>query len=69
MVEAVSDDEVIEAVSMPDAPGYVFGVQWHPEGRETLKTELSDALFRAFGDACRDYCAARGSTANSIRAA
>ena len=54
---------------MPDAPGYVLGVQWHPEGRETLKTELSDALFRAFGDACRNYCAARGSTANSIRAA
>ena len=69
MVEAVSDDDVIEAVSMPDAPGYVLGVQWHPEGRETLKTELSDALFRAFGDACRDYCAARGRTANSIRAA
>ena len=69
LVEAVSDDDVIEAVSMPDAPGYVLGVQWHPEGRETLKTTLSAALFRAFGDACRNYCAARSGGTPSIRAA
>ena len=69
MVEAVSDDDVIEAVSMPDASAYVLGVQWQPEGQETLKTPLSDALFRAFGDACRDYCLARSGDAADIRAA
>jgi putative glutamine amidotransferase len=32
-VEALSDDEVVEAVSMPGAKGFVLGVQWHPEHR------------------------------------
>ncbi len=68
-VEAVSDDGVIEAVSMPKARGFVLGVQWHPEGREPLKWPLSDAMFRAFGDACRDYCAARSDSAPGFRAA
>ena len=68
-VEAVSDDDVIEAVSMPKAPGFVLGVQWHPEGRAILELPLSQALFQAFGDACRDYCAARSSGASGIRAA
>lgn len=68
-VEAVSDDDVIEAVSMPKARGFVLGVQWHPEGREPLKWPLSDAMFRAFGEACRDYCAARNTTARDFRAA
>ena len=58
-VEALSDDGVIEAVSMPTAKGFVLGVQWHPEGREPLKWPLSQAMFAAFGDACRAYAAAR----------
>ncbi len=68
-VEAVSDDNVVEAVSMPEARGFVLGVQWHPEGREPLKWPLSDAMFKAFGDACRTYCAARSGTARDFRAA
>lgn len=68
-VEAVSDDGVIEAVSMPKAIGFVLGVQWHPEGKEPLKWPLSDAMFRAFGEACRSYVAAREHGAGGIRAA
>ena len=69
LVEAVSDDGVIEAVSMPTAKGFVLGVQWHPEGREPLKWPLSAAMFEAFGDACREHCAARDRARRSFRAA
>lgn len=68
-VEAVSDDGVVEAVSMPDAKGYLLGVQWHPEGREPLKWPLSVAMFKAFGDACRAHCAARMRARRGYRAA
>jgi putative glutamine amidotransferase len=68
-VEAVSDDDVIEAVSMPSAKGYVLGVQWHPEGKQPLKWPLSDAMFKAFGDACRAHCAARENAHRDERAA
>ena len=68
-VEAVSDDGVIEAVSMPDAKGLVLGVQWHAERPHATATPLSAALFRAFGDACRARLAARRDSASSVRAA
>lgn len=57
-VEAVADDGTIEAVSVIDAKGFAVGVQWHPEyWAET--DQPSRALFEAFGDAARDYAAAR----------
>src|SRR5690348_6503212 len=31
--DAIAPDGQIEAVSMPGAPGFVLGVQWHPEWR------------------------------------
>ncbi len=52
-VEAVSDDGVIEAISVPEAPAFTLGVQWHPEHRVALKAPLSQAMFRAFGAAAR----------------
>ena len=52
-VEGVSDDGVIEAVSMPGAKGFMLAVQWHPESRGALQWPLSLAMFEAFGDACR----------------
>jgi len=55
-VEAVAPDGTIEAVRVTAAPGWAFGVQWHPEwGYRT--DAASAALFRAFGDACRAYAA------------
>lgn len=58
MIEAVSDDGVIEGLSAPDAPGWVLGVQWHPEAlfREDAP---SRKLFEAFGHAVRDFAAGR----------
>jgi len=51
-VEATAPDSQIEAVSMPGAPGFLLGVQWHPEWR-WAEDPLSRALFAAFGDALR----------------
>ena len=50
--EAWAEDGTIEAVSCPTAPGFVLGLQWHPEWRWS-ENPVSAAIFRAFGDACR----------------
>lgn len=57
-VEAQADDGSIEAVSLPAAPGLVFAVQWHPEWRPH-HNPLSQAIFSAFGAACRGYAERR----------
>lgn len=62
-VEAVSDDGVIEAVSVKGATNFVLSVQWHPEHPVALNWPLSRALFEAFGEACRNRQATRGRAA------
>ena len=57
-VEAVADDGLIEAFTVDGIPGFALGVQWHPEWR-TTENELSLAIFRAFGAACREYAGQR----------
>lgn len=52
--EAWAPDGTIEAVSAPGAPGFVLGLQWHPEWR-FAEHPASVAIFRAFGEACRAY--------------
>ena len=52
VVEATAPDGTIEAVAMPAAPGWLLGVQWHPEWAFADNAH-SVAIFRAFGDACR----------------
>jgi putative glutamine amidotransferase len=52
VAEATAPDGTIEAVSMPDAPGFVLGLQWHPEWSYAANPH-SLAIFRAFGEACR----------------
>lgn len=59
VVEAVADDGVIEAVSVKDAPGFVLGVQWHPEFWAATDAP-SRQIFEAFGEAVRGYLAGRG---------
>ncbi len=54
VVEAMAPDGTIEAVSVPDAPGFVLGVQWHPEW-QVLNNPHSKRIFAAFGDACRSH--------------
>lgn len=53
-VEARADDGVIESVSVRDGKAFALGVQWHPEW-DFVKHPLYHAIWRAFGDACRDY--------------
>ena len=55
-VEATAPDGTIEAVRVAGAPGWAFGVQWHPEWRYA-ENQDSLAIFRAFGDACRAHAA------------
>jgi putative glutamine amidotransferase len=54
VVEATAEDGTIEAVAMPLAPGWLLGVQWHPEWA-FASNPYSVAIFAAFGDACRLY--------------
>jgi putative glutamine amidotransferase len=57
-IEALAEDGTIEAVSMPTAPGFLLGVQWHAEWQPDAHP-LHQALFEAFGAAVRDYAAGR----------
>lgn len=56
--EATADDGTIEAVSVIDSKGFAVGVQWHPEYWAS-SDDTSRKLFEAFGDAVRNYAAAR----------
>ena len=57
-VECVSPDGVIEGLTHSDSRTFCVGVQWHAEWRFETH-DLSGALFRAFGDACRKRAAER----------
>jgi putative glutamine amidotransferase len=52
-VEAVADDGLIEAFTVDDAGAFALAVQWHPEWKAS-SNEFSSAIFRSFGDACRE---------------
>ncbi|MGK2741754.1 gamma-glutamyl-gamma-aminobutyrate hydrolase family protein [Tepidicaulis sp. LMO-SS28] len=57
-IEARAEDGTIEAVNVKDAPAFAYGVQWHPEWK-FWENEVSQKLFRAFGDAVRAHAAGR----------
>lgn len=56
-IEGRAQDGTIEAVSVPDRR-FALGVQWHPEFK-AANNEVSRRIFQAFGDATRNYRAAR----------
>ncbi|MBX8589205.1 gamma-glutamyl-gamma-aminobutyrate hydrolase family protein [Pseudomonas cichorii] len=56
--EALAPDDLVEAVSMPGASGFVLGVQWHPEW-QFLDNPVSLRLFEAFREACQVYAQRR----------
>ena len=58
VVEALADDGLVEAFRADGAPGFNLAVQWHPEWRAT-DNEFSMAMFKAFGEACRQRAAER----------
>ncbi len=52
VVEGVAPDGTIEAVRLATSPGFVVGVQWHPE--YDFETDaLSSRIFEAFGEVLR----------------
>lgn len=52
IVEAVAADGLVEAFSVPDAKGFAFAVQWHPEWKY-LENPVSMAIFNSFISAVR----------------
>ena len=54
VVEATAEDGTIEAISISGAPGFVVGVQWHPEYWATTDSP-SNSIFKAYGNAVRSY--------------
>jgi putative glutamine amidotransferase len=52
--EAFAPDGLVEAFSMPSAPGFNLCVQWHPEWR-AASNPISVQLLNAFGVAVRTY--------------
>jgi len=53
-VEATAPDGLVEAFSLPDAPGFNLCLQWHPEWLAE-RNPVSRRLFEAFGAAVRQY--------------
>ena len=53
-VEALSEDGLVEAVTVTDTKQFALAVQWHPEWR-VRDNKFYLAVFAAFGDACRAY--------------
>ena len=45
-VEAIAPDGTIEAVRVEGAPGFVLGVQWHPEWRVLETSDLAAPVRR-----------------------
>jgi len=68
-VEAISDDGVIEAISVPKARALTFGVQWHPEHPTIRDKDVNSRLFKAFGEAARKHCAERTGQSPDVQAA
>lgn len=69
VVEATSDDGVIEAVSLKSDAGFVLGVQWHPEYPLSDDCILARNLFAAFSEATVRHLNARNGASNRIHAA
>jgi putative glutamine amidotransferase len=57
-VEAIASDGLIEAATVAYAKAFALGVQWHPEWKYA-NDSLSVAIFRAFGEACRQRAIVR----------
>jgi len=58
VAEAWAPDGTVEAVRVADAPGFVMGIQWHPE-YDWEHDALSRTIFEAFGAACAEWASGR----------
>jgi len=55
-IEATADDNLIEAITLPNSKGFNLGVQWHPEFNFNNDAN-SLLIFNAFAKACNDFAA------------
>ncbi|MGL6070223.1 gamma-glutamyl-gamma-aminobutyrate hydrolase family protein [Craterilacuibacter sp.] len=53
VAEGYASDGLVEAYRVEGSAAFAFAVQWHPEWKYWENT-LSQAIFKAFGDACRE---------------
>ncbi|PTV97636.1 putative glutamine amidotransferase [Rhodobacter aestuarii] len=60
VIEGRAEDGTPEAIYVKDAPGFTMAVQWHPEWN-AAQDPVSRPLFEAFGNAVRDWAAAKRS--------
>ena len=60
-VEALSDDGVVEAISVKDSPGFAVGVQWHLEWQEE-DWALDKCISEEFLATCKDRNLSRKDT-------
>jgi putative glutamine amidotransferase len=58
-IEALAEDDTIEAIRLPGAKSFTVGVQWHAEWK-IHEHELSRRLFEEFGTAARASALRRG---------
>jgi putative glutamine amidotransferase len=58
VAEAFAPDGLVEGVHMVDAPGFAYGVQWHPEWRHRAHPFYENTL-EAFARACTEHRARR----------
>ena len=56
--EAAAPDGTVEMISMPAAPGFVLGVQWHPEYLHA-RDQVSVTIFELFRDAVAAFAQGR----------
>jgi len=54
VIDGYAPDDTPEAIYMEGAPGFLLGVQWHPEWRAS-ENPVSRPLFEAFGAAVHDW--------------
>jgi putative glutamine amidotransferase len=52
-IEAIADDGLVEAFRVDGTAAFALAVQWHPEWK-VRENDFSLAMFKAFGDACRE---------------
>ncbi|NIY99707.1 C26 family cysteine hydrolase domain-containing family, partial [Salipiger sp. HF18] len=57
-IEGFAPDGTPEALYVKGAPGFTMSVQWHPEW-DAANDPVSRPLFEAFGNAVREFAAAR----------
>ncbi|TCZ55276.1 gamma-glutamyl-gamma-aminobutyrate hydrolase family protein [Roseicella aquatilis] len=58
VAEGWAPDGTVEAVRVKDAPGFAYGIQWHPE-YDWERDVVSRALFERFGAAAAAWAARR----------